>query len=150
LEHDILLINDKQWSDWKFGAIERAYLRRLAVNLTGWFGWLGQRDLYTQFTHLKQLDVFHRGGDQEMLFLKREALRKALSAEQKTNKNKGNKRRYVAPVLGRKEVPVAAEWRRSVEEWITYKYPKGFKPTVSSRRPARSWEEEDTGGVQYR
>ena len=148
LEHDTLLINDKQWSDWKFGAIERAYLRRLAVNLTGWFGWLGQRDLYTQFTHLKQLDVFHRGGGREMLFLKREALRKALSAEQKSKKNKGNKRRYVAPVLGRKEVPIAAEWRGSVEEWITYKYPKGFKPTVPSRRPARSWEEEDAGGVQ--
>jgi hypothetical protein len=148
LEHDTLLINDKQWSDWKFGAIERAFLRRLAVNLTGWFGWFGQRGLYTQFTHLKQLDVFHRGGDQEMLFLKRETIRKALSAGQKTNKNKRNKRRYIAPVLGREEVPTAAEWRGSVEQWITYKYPKGFKPTVPSRRPGRSWEEEDTGGVQ--
>jgi hypothetical protein len=146
LEHDVLLINDRQWSEWKFGPIERSYLRRLAVNLGGWFGWLRQRNLYMQFTALRHLNLFDCAGDQESLSFKIDHIENVFRKTQKKKKSLGSTREYVAPVISPVEIPTAVEWQGSVDEWITYKYPKLQKsPVISGRRRGRPCRGEVVG-----
>jgi len=128
LEHDVLLINDKQWSPWDFGHIERAYLRNLAVNLGGWAGWLNSREFYTQFAHLKRLVIFDQRGDSKALSLKLGIVKKALAQAQKATRNDKSKKRYAAPhVRYCRPISAAVEWNGPVDEWITYRWPKGYK-----------------------
>lgn len=89
-----------------------------------------------QFTHLKHLDLFDRTKDQKSLSFKIDEIEKVLVKARKKNKGtQGGGRRYEASVVSREEIPTAVEWQGSVDEWIIYKYPKGYKSPVPSRQP---------------
>ncbi|PMD24277.1 hypothetical protein NA56DRAFT_746430 [Hyaloscypha hepaticicola] len=139
LYHDILLINDKQWSNWDFGPIERANLRRLAVNLGGWFGWLSSRDFYLQFAQLKSLSLFEHGKDLKEVSFKAQEIKRITEKAKNAITRKGSKKRYRAPKIRLEEISTGDGWSGSVDEWITYKYPKGNKfPLTSGRRSSLS------------
>jgi hypothetical protein len=136
LYHDTLLINDKQWSNWDFGPIERGHLRRLAVNLGGWFGWLSSRDFYLQFSNLRSLSVFERGKNLKGASFKAQLIKEIIEKAQIANTRKGSKKRHRAPKIRFEEISTGEGWSGGVDEWITYKYPKGYKSPSSSGRPS--------------
>ncbi len=104
LYHDILLINDKQWSNWNFGPIERGSLRKLAVNLGGWFGWLSSRELYLQFSQLKSLSLFEHGKDLNEASFKAQEIKRLIEKAQTANTRKGSKKRYRVPKIRLEEI----------------------------------------------
>ena len=136
LYHDILLINDKQWSHWDFGPIERGNLRTLAVNVGGWFGWLSSRDFYLQFSRLRSLSVFERGKDLKEASFKAQQIKKIIEKAQIANTRKGSKKRYRTPKIRLEKISTGEGWSGSLDEWITYKYPKGYRSPLSSCRPS--------------
>ncbi len=128
LEHDVVLINDKKWSPWDFGHIERAYLRNLAVNIGGEAGWLNPREFYTQLAHLKRLVIFDQRAESETLSLKLGILKKAIAQAQKATRNNKSKKRYTAPHARYwRHISADVELNGPMDEWITYRWPKGYK-----------------------
>jgi hypothetical protein len=134
LERDLLLIDRQQWSKWNFGPLERILLRKMAINLDGWMGWISTVQLVQRFKQLHRLYLFDRTNtSDEMADFKMGAIARGIKMNQKIRPD------YIAPLVFKPTVPVrvAERWDSDVEDWFTYKYPVGTYTRVRSNRSAK-------------
>jgi hypothetical protein len=134
LERDLLLIDRQQWSKWNFGPLERILLRKIAINLDGWMGWISTVQLVRRFKQLHRLYLFDRTNtSDEMADFKMGTIARGIKMNQKIHPD------YIAPLVFKPTVPVrvAKRWDGDVEDWFTYKYPVGTYTRVRSNRSAK-------------
>ena len=123
LEHDILFINEKAWSKWNFGHLERHHLQSMAINIGGWVHWRAAEELLCSFKSLRTLRMFDRRDDPNFPL---KAGKVEIALRQKAERNVN----YIVPAFVYEAVPSAHE-RTVGEVWTSYRYPR------SPNRPGR-------------
>jgi hypothetical protein len=133
LERDLLLIDRQQWSKWNFGPLERKLLRKMAINLDGWMGWISTIQLARRFKELSKLYLFDRTNTSQIADFKMRTIARGIKMNQKIHPD------YIAPLVFRTTVPVpvARRWDGDVVDWFRYKYPEGTYTHVQSNRSSK-------------
>jgi hypothetical protein len=123
LEHDVLLIAERQWSLWNFGPLERDHLRSMALNVGGWLNWEESIQMLRRFTHLYSLRGFDAENSANTGYLAG-VIVDGLAKEEATSQEKPGKKGsvYVSPITTCEAI--TTKHSEDPQNWIRYKYPR--------------------------